>query len=239
MKTIITIPAYNEESILKVNILKIFDFCKKNLNIEWQVVIADNKSTDQTSIIGKELASKHQQIEYLYVDQKGKGAAISASWQKFNADIYCFMDADLATNLSALPELISGIQEGNDVVVGSRRHSRSKVERSLIRKLFSLGYRLIANFLLNLKIRDLPCGFKAINHRIKMDILLQVENKEWFFDSELIILAEKKGYKIKEIPVIWKDLREGGDDKSKVKAISLSFAYFKQLLALRKRIKEK
>lgn len=238
MKILIVIPVYNEEIILKQNVLKIFNFCKKNLKIDWQIIIADNKSTDKTSEIGKSFDQNYSQITYFYVDQKGKGAAIFAGWKNFEADVYCFMDADLATDLLALPELISGIQEGNDVVIGSRRHPQSKVERLFVRKVFSLGYRLIAKVLLGLKIMDLPCGFKAINSKIKVDILPQIKNKEWFFDSELVILAEKKRYKVKEIPVVWKDLREGGD-KSKVQAISLSLAYFKQLMALRKRLQQK
>jgi len=235
MKILIIIPAYNEASILKENILEVFNFCQSNLTINWQIVIADNKSVDQTLVIGKELADKYQQVEYLYVDQKGKGAAISAGWQKYQADIYCFMDADLATKLSALPELISGFLQGYDIVIGSRFHKQSKVQRSLVRKLFSLGYRLVIRILLGLKVKDLPCGFKAINSEIKANILPKVEDKEWFFDSELVILAEKRGYKIKEIPVIWSEPRNK-NNKSRVKVISLSLAYFRKVWQLRKKL---
>lgn len=235
MRAIIVIPAYNEGKILESSILKIVNFCQNNLKIDWQIVITDNKSTDQTSVIGKALAQKEPQVEYLYTGYQGKGAAIKAGWQKYLADIYCFMDADLATDLSALPKLIEGIKEGYDIVVGSRFHQDSQCRRSLSRKLISQGYRLLLKLILGVKINDAPCGFKAINDRVKKTILPQVKNQEWFFDSELVILAEKQGYKIKEIPVIWQDPREG-KDKSRVKTISLSWAYFKQILALRKRL---
>ena len=237
MKILIAIPAYNEDLILEKNIIKIFEFCQKNLSIGWQVVIADNNSTDKTAQIAKDLATKFSGVEYLFVAQKGKGIAIKTAWQKYQADIYCFMDADLATDLSALPELISGISHGYDVVIGSRFHRQSKVARSSTRKIISNGYRLILKVILGLKINDAPWGFKAIKAKIKEDILPQVKNNEWFFDSELVVLAEKKGYKIKEIPVVWHDPRVG-EDRSKVNPISLSFEYFKQVLALKKQLKK-
>jgi len=236
MGVIIVIPAYNEELILEKSILKLFSFCQNNLDLDWQIIIADNDSSDQTGKIAQNLAAKFWQIKYFFVDVKGKGAAIKTAWQKSSAEIYCFMDADLATDLVALPELIREIGAGHDLVVGSRFHRQSKVSRSLVRKLVSLAYRLVLKIILKTKINDAPCGFKAINHKVKQDILPQIRNQEWFFDSEMVILAEKKGFKIKEIPVIWHDPREG-KDKSRVKTLSLGLAYFKEVLKLKKRLK--
>lgn len=235
MKLLIVLPVYNEEGILETSVSRLFNFCQNNLSLEWQIVIVDNKSTDQTGQKAKSLAGKYPAVEYLYLPQKGKGAAIKAGWDSQTADIYCFMDADLATDLSALPDLISGIEGGSDIVVGSRFHPQSKVKRSIFRKIFSWGYRLVLKILLGLKIKDAPCGFKAINRRVKTDVLPQVKNQEWFFDSELVVIAEHQGFKIKEIPVSWHDPRTG-PDKSRVKAIALAWAYFKQVWALRKRL---
>ena len=235
MKILIVIPAYNEEKILRENILEVFNFCRANLKIDWQIVIADNNSSDRTSLIGRGLVGQYPKVDYLLVEKQGKGAAIRAGWQNFSADIYSFMDADLATDLSALPRLIEAISQGYDLVIGSRFHPRSEIKRSLTRKIFSSGYRLILKIFLKTKIKDAPCGFKAINSKIKANILPQVENNQWFFDSELVILAERSGYKIKEIPVIWNDPRKE-TDKSRVSPISLSLAYFKQVLVLRKRL---
>jgi len=238
MKMLIAIPVYNEELILEKNIIKLFDFAKKNLVVDWQIVIADNGSTDKTAEIAKRLATRFSKATYLFINQKGKGIAIKTAWQKNSADIYCFMDADLATDLSALPVLIAGITAGNDAVIGSRFHSQSTLKRSWVRKLISQGYRLILKIILGLKIKDAPCGFKAINNKIKENILPLVKNQEWFFDSELVILAEKQGYKIKEIPIKWQDFREG-QDTSKVKTISLSWNYLKEVFKLRRRLKIK
>jgi len=235
MKILIAIPVYNEEKILKTNILKIVDFCKNNLKIDWQIVIADNKSNDQTGIIAKNLAGSIAQVEYLFVGIKGKGAAIRQAWKSYHADIYCFMDADLATDLLALPNLIDEIALGNDLVIGSRFHPQSSYKRSLARKFFSLGYRIVLKIILNLGIKDAPCGFKAISSKVKQEILPLVKDDKWFFDSELLILSKAKGFSIKEIPVTWADPREG-NDKSKVKTLALSWSYFKKVLELKKRI---
>jgi len=238
MKAIIVIPAYNEALILEENIIKLFNFAKKKLTADWRIVIADNNSTDKTAEIAKRLAAKFPEITYLFISQKGKGIAIKTAWQKNSADIYCFMDADLATDLSALLALVAGIMEGNDIVIGSRYHPQSILKRSFVRKLISQGYRSVLKIFLGLKIQDAPCGFKAINNKVKENILPQVKNQKWFFDSELVILAEKQGYKIKEIPINWRDFRKGRD-KSRVKTLSLSWSYLKEVLELRHRLKAK
>lgn len=234
MKIAIALPAYNEEKILKDNVLKLLEFCRNNLADDWRIIIADNGSADQTAAIAKDLAQDFSAVKFIAAGQRGKGAAIRAAWEQSEADIYCFMDADLATDLTGLPELIGGIKAGHDLVLGSRFLAASKVSRSLIRKLTSQIYRLILKILLGLKINDAPCGFKAISHKIKEKVLPQVKNNGWFFDSELVILTEKQGYKIKEIPVIWRDPREGLD-KSKVKTFSLGWEYLKQVIRLRNR----
>lgn len=236
MKINIAVPAYNEGKILKENILRLYDFSKSNLSDEFFIVIADNNSTDQTAEIAKDLEKNNRQIRYLYVGQKGKGSAIRAAWEKNQADIYCFMDADLATDLAALPGLVKGIKEGSDLVIGSRYLKGSQVKRSSARKIFSFVYHLALVAILGTKIKDMPCGFKAINNEIKEKILPQVQNNLWFFDSELAILTEKQGYQIKEIPVIWQDPREG-KDKSRVNPFIVGWDYLREVIGLKKRLK--
>lgn len=239
MKINITLPCYNEEKILRNNLIKLLNFLKKNLTAdEWQIVIADNLSTDQTAKIAKELSENYSQIKYLRLNQKGKGLAISEGWKKMPADIYVFMDADLATDLKALPKLIEPLKNRECfVVIGSRFNKNSRVKRTLLRKFISYGYNIVRKILINSKISDAPCGFKAVDNEIIKNVLPQVKDNRWFFDSELIFLAERNGYKIKEIPIEWEDIRET-QDKSKVKIISLGLDYFKNLVKLRKRLKE-
>ena len=238
MKISIIVPVYNEEKILEANVLAIYNFCQNNLIDEWELMIVDNNSIDQTASIGKKLAGTYPLIKYLYLEKKGKGLAIKSGWEVKTADIYCFMDADLATDLSALPLLIAGIKEGNNIVIGSRFHRQSRVNRSALRRLTSLAYHLVLKLILRVKINDAPCGFKAVDHRIVVEVLPQVSNLEWFFDSELVVLAEKMGYRIKEVPVVWTEARRDGD-KSRVNVLNLGINYFKQVLSLGKKLKLK
>ncbi len=234
MKILIAIPVYNEEAILAENVMKIYDFLKKNIADDWQIVIADNNSIDQTSDIGKNLEKKFGEIKYLHIPQKGKGRAIRAAWESADAEVYIFMDADLATDLSALPALITAVgRENYDLAAGARFHKDSKVNRSLLRKFISKTYRFVLGLILNLKTKDAPCGFKAVNYKIVKNILPQIKNNEWFFDTELVILAEKENYKIKEIPVIWTEHKKIGR-KSRVSFIKVSLGYLKEIWRLKK-----
>lgn len=234
MKIIVAVPVYNEEEILEANINFVVEFCSKNLSDDWKIIIADNVSTDRSSIIAKDLEKKNNRIKYLFVSQKGKGRAIRTAWSLEEADIYIFMDADLAVDLKALPDIVSAVKNGSDLAVGSRYLSDSRVKRSFSRLIFSRLYRLILKLLINLKVSDAPCGLKAINQKVKDEILPKVNNQEWFFDSELVILAERQGYKIFEVPVIWQDARTK-KNKSRVNPIFVGLEYLIEVLKLRKR----
>jgi glycosyltransferase involved in cell wall biosynthesis len=208
MKILVVLPAYNEEKIIRTNVLKVLDFCKENLK-EFQIVIADNGSTDRTPELGQELANQHPEIEYLYIKKAGKGRAIKTAWQKYQADIYIFCDIDLPSNLETISLMIDKIKEGNyDLVVGSRYVAGAKVKRTALRKLISLFYRFLLRTLFGLKVKDAPCGIKAITEKVRDELLSQVKNTGWFFDIELLILAQKKGFQILEIPVQWQDRPE-------------------------------
>ena len=237
MKLYIVIPAFNEEKILEPSVVRTVAFCRTQLDVDWKVIIVDNGSTDNTAAIGKSLSSRYSpEVSYLHTNQSGKGGAIKLGWQALDGDIYIFMDADLATDIRAIPVVVSEMKQGYDVVIGSRTNRASVVQRSMVRKFFSWGYKIVVRLLLATTISDAPCGFKAINHTVRSAVLPQVKDNHWFFDSELVILAEKMGFKIKEIPVVWSDPRTRAD-RSRVKTLQLSFAYFKAVLALRHRLK--
>ncbi len=234
MRILIAIPVYNEESILAENAIKLYDFLKKNIFDDWQIIIADNNSIDQTGKIGQDLEKSLGGIKYLHIPQKGKGRAIRAAWESVNSDIYVFMDADLATDLSTLPDLISAIgRENYDLAAGARFHKDSKVKRSLLRKFISRAYRFILRLALRSKIKDAPCGFKAVNYKVIKNILPQIKNNEWFFDTEMIVLAEKQNYRVKEIPVIWTEHKKIGR-RSRVSFLKVSLGYLKEIWRLKK-----
>lgn len=235
----LTIPIHNEELILAENVKKILDFITRAYNyapLQFQIILADNGSTDRTSTIAKKIAaevetngrSSLQQIDYLFLPQKGKGRAIKEGWQKFPADYYVFMDADLSTDLEALPRLIEELKRGTDIVIGSRYLPAAKIKRSLSRQIISKIYRFLAKAWLGLPFSDLPCGFKGVNQKIIKEILPQVKNNEWFFDTELLYQAYQKGYQIKEIPVSWTETINQ-KRKSRVGLIRVSWGYVKEL----------
>lgn len=238
MKILIVLPAYNEEKIIRQNITRLHSYMEKHFSgYAWNIVISDNNSKDTTKDIVLDMAISHARLKYFFVPEKGKGVAIRRAWEAYDADTYCFMDADLSTDIEALPLLIGAIEkDGYDVACGSRFHRDSHVERSLVRKTVSFAYHILAFLVFQLKIKDLPCGFKAINNKIKTEIVPLVENNEWFFDSEMVILSEKSGYRIKEIPVHWTETIDV-TRKSQVKVISLGIEYFKKIILLKKRLK--
>lgn len=235
MKILIAIPAYNEEAIIAGNIAALDNFLIGiKLEDEYLIVVADNNSTDRTGELVKQLAANNPRIEYLHVPTKGKGIALRTAWQKYtdNFDIFSFMDADLATGMAAFNPKIQAIKSGADMAIGSRYLSESKLNRSIVRKMFSAGYRFFLKILLGTKIKDFPCGFKALNKKTLLAVLPQVQNDQWFFDSELVYLASRQGFNIVEIPVEWHEPRSG-ENKSRVSLYKQTMEYLKELLRLR------
>lgn len=228
----ITIPAYNEDKILEQNIKTLYEYLKNNLLEPWFLVIANNGSTDMTADIGQDMAKYIPGIKYVNIDKPGKGRAVFKSWQTYPADIYSFMDADLSTDIDFFPKLIEQIHLGADIAVGSRHLYKSKVEKSFHRKITSQGLKWILRIIIHTKITDAPCGFKAINQKTSEQLVPQVLDKKWFFDTEMLLLAEKKGFNIKEIPIIWKE----PDRQSKVKVVTTAFDYLQKIYKVKKRL---
>lgn len=237
MKVIFIIPTYDEEKIIEKTIRKLPDYLKQNLkNYQHSILIADNGSNDNTVKIADQLSSEYPEIKYFHIPQKGRGYALKKAWSEYEADIYFYMDCDLATSLEAIrPTVEAIVREGFDIAIGSRLAKGARVTRSWLREITSRGLNVITKPLLSTKISDMQCGFKAVNKKIVVNVLPKIKDNGWFFDTELIILAEKSGYKIKEIPVEWVESRSQ-KRKSKVKIISTIVDDLKKILALRKRI---
>jgi len=228
---IIVIPCYNEEAILEKNINQTLEAIK-DIPRDIKIVISDNNSKDKTAEIGKRLAEKNNNVEYVFVEEAGKGAAIMEAWKRHDADIYGFMDADLATDLSALPLALDGF-ENFDAAIGSRRIAGADVKRELHRKISSAMLNLFVRFFLKTNIKDTPCGFKLFKRSLVEKIVPQVKDRKWVFDTELLILAERVGFKIKEIPVKWEEKGERG---SRVNIYPTIREYLKKIWEIRGRI---
>ncbi len=229
----IVVPVYNEQAILEKNILKLHSFLKSNILDDWQITIANNASTDGSLSIAKCLEKQYKNIRRIDLYQKGRGLALKKAWNESSADILCYMDADLATGLDSLPKMITAIKQGSAVATGNRFDKSSIIRRDLHRLVLSRGYSQLAKLVVKTKINDLQCGFKAISKKAKNELLPKVKNNVWFFDSELLILAEKLGYPIAQIPVKWTESKR----KSRVNIIMTVLEYLTNLYSLRKRLK--
>ena len=229
IKVDIVIPVLNEAHVLEKSVNIVRDFLKRNLAYHWKIVIVDNGSTDDTLNIARMLADKLSEVKSVYLNKKGRGRALRETWQNSKSDVVLYTDVDLSTELDALPKLVNAlVLEGYDIAIGSRLSKGSRTYRCFKREFTSQIYNLLIKCMLFVKFTDAQCGFKAVTREVVDNIVPQVKDQEWFFDTELLVLAEKQGYKIKDIPVTWIE-----DDDSRVKLIHASFSMFKGLCRLR------
>lgn len=226
----VAIPVYNEERELERNVLRLRQFLLENTHYDWRIVVADNASQDRTLAIAQDLAARHPgQVGYVHLDQKGRGRALRKAWSESDADIVSYMDVDLSTDLSAFVPLIDSLTSGEyDVAIGSRLKAGSQVERGLKREVISRIYNLMIKLMFWNRFSDAQCGFKAVTRRAVRDIVPLIKDQAWFFDSELLLLAERMGYKIFEVPVNWRD-----DPDSRVKIANTAWEDIKGLFRVR------
>lgn len=203
----IVIPIYNEEKELEKNIKKLHSFLGKNLkNYQWQITVADNASTDTSLSITKRLSRKLAHVGFVHLSKKGRGRAVKKAWWESKAAILMYMDVDLSTDLSGLQPLLSSFSKGYDIAIGSRLLTGSKVVgRTVRREILSRIYNILIKIFFGTKISDAQCGFKGVNRKVVRNLLPNIRDNAWFFDSELLIVGEKTGYKIFQQPVLWID----------------------------------
>lgn len=201
----IVLPVYNEEHVLADSVGKLRAYLQETaFPYTWQIVIADNASTDGTLAAARMLEDTFDDVTALHLPQKGRGRALRKAWLESEADAACFMDIDLSTGLDALLPLARAVlEEGYDVATGSRMTRGSRITRSLGREITSRGLITLIKLLFLSKLSDTQCGFKSISRQAARELVQRIENEEWFFDTELLLLAEKGGYRVKDVPVTW------------------------------------
>ena len=233
---LVVLPCYNEAGILKSSMSKLYNFLEKNIQEEWLIAIADNASTDKTHAIASELSREYDRVEAIHFDKKGRGGALRGTWNKYRdlADIFSYMDIDLASDIEDFPKLIHAVKDGADIAFGSRFLEDSRVERSNFRENLSTYYNFILRRYLRVRFTDGQCGFKAINKKVLKNIVPKVEDNHWFFDTEMLVLAERMGYRLREIPIHWVETRDKYR-KSKVNVVPTVIDYLGKIRKLRKR----
>jgi glycosyltransferase involved in cell wall biosynthesis len=210
-KVLVTLPCYNEELVLKRNAAVIHDFIKENCpGITFSILIIDNASTDSTWQVAQELSEAYPGIFICtQIFTPGRGAALREAWQKYPGyDIYSYMDIDLATDLKDFPQLLRSVQEGGDYVTGSRYIRGSDVERTFKRVFLSRIYNLLLKIVFRVSFKDAQCGFKAFSNKLVTELVPKTIDCGWFWDTELMIFADRGDYTIVEIPVTWREVRD-------------------------------
>ena len=212
----IVVPVYNEQRALPASIRRLHDHLVDELPFDWRIVIADNASTDETPHIAAVLAADLPGVEVRTLSQKGRGRALRRAWLESDADVVCYMDVDLSTDLRALLPLLAPLVSGHsDVAIGTRLASGSQVVRGAKRELISRAYNGILHLTLRARFSDAQCGFKALRTDVARRLLPAVRDDGWFFDTELLVLAQREGLRIHEVPVDWVD-----DPDSRVQIVS-------------------
>lgn len=202
----LVVPVYNEELILESSINRLVDYLADSFPFTWRIVIADNASTDATPQIAARLASVDERITHLRLEQKGRGRALRAAWSVSDADVVAYTDVDLSSGLTGLLPLVAPLVSGHsDVSVGSRLASASVVARGPKRELISRCYNVLLRLIFAVRFRDAQCGFKAVRTDVARLLLPAIEDEAWFFDTELLLLAEHNGLRVHEVPVDWVD----------------------------------
>jgi len=200
----VTIPVYNEEQILRQSITTLHQFLSQRARFDWEIVVANNASIDGTLNIARALSSEFPQVHVVHLEQKGRGRALRKVWQERKADVLTYMDVDLSTNLYAFPPMIEALVCGGfDIGIGSRLLKASTTKRSFKREVISRGYNLLVKAFFQTRFSDAQCGFKAITRAAADKLLPHVADNTWFFDTELLVIAEKHGYRIFDLPVSW------------------------------------
>lgn len=202
----IVVPVFNEESVLEKSITELANYLHNEISVTWQITIADNASTDKTPAIAASLAHRMSNVAYRRLDVKGRGWALRDAWSSSAAEVLAYVDVDLSTDLAALPPLVAPLLSGHsDISIGTRLGQSSRVSRGTQREFISRSYNFLLKRTMQVRFSDAQCGFKAIRADVAKRLLPHIGDNGWFFDTELLIIAERSGLRIHEIPVDWVD----------------------------------
>lgn len=198
------LPAYNEAEGLKDTVQQVANKLKE-LNLSFEIIVAEDGSTDGADKVAEDLAREYSYVKHLHSKERlGRGKALTRAFKSAEGEILAYVDADLATDLQHLGELISSIKEGYDFSTGSRMLKESDVKRPFTRSMASKGFNFLTRLFLKSKLMDHQCGFKAFRRDALFDILDEIEDNHWFWDTELLVRAQRRGYKVYEFPVKWR-----------------------------------
>ena len=202
----VVVPVYNEERILAVSVVRLHEYLSSRFPFTFRITIVDNASTDGTWHVASRLAHDFARVEAVHLARKGRGLALRTAWTASDAAVVAYMDVDLSTDLDALLPLVAPLLSGHsDVAIGSRLAAGASVARRPKREFVSRCYNALLRVMFATKVRDAQCGFKAVRADVARALVSVIEDDGWFFDTELLLLAERNGLRIHEVPVDWVD----------------------------------
>jgi glycosyltransferase involved in cell wall biosynthesis len=227
----VVVPVYNEQAILPLSIRRLHAFLARDFPFASRITIADNASGDRTLEIAERLAIALDGVRVIHIDAKGRGRALRTAWSASDADVVAYMDVDLSTDLRALLPLIAPLLSGHsELAIGSRLARGARVVRGRKRELISRSYNRLLHATLRSRFSDAQCGFKAGRRDVIQALLPDVRDQRWFFDTELLYLAERRGMRIHEVPVDWVD-----DADSRVAVLATALEDLRGIARLRLR----
>jgi glycosyltransferase involved in cell wall biosynthesis len=202
----VVIPVHNEEHILQASVHTVWRMLHEQFPYPFRITIADSGSTDGTARVARRLVTDLPEVRLQVLSRKGRGLALKQAWLSSEALILAYMDVDLSTDLAGVFPLVAPLLSGHsDLSIGSRLAHGSRVIRGPKREFISRTYNFILHASLRVGFTDAQCGFKAIRSDVARELLPLVEDETWFFDTELLVLAERTKLRIHEVPVDWYD----------------------------------
>lgn len=234
----VIMPAYNEENHIKDNLLKTSEIISKFVK-KYEIIAINDGSADNTKLKMEEASVEDSRIKYIsYEDNKGKGYAITSGVNQAKGEYIAFLDSDLELNPSMLRYFLKALQATDaDIAIGSKMHKKSKLDYPLSRKILSFGYFIILKLLFNLNIKDTQTGIKLFKGSVIKPICHSLTTTGFAFDIEILATAAKKGYKIIEMPIELKFLRDRSE-KSRFSP-KIIFKIFKDTLKIKKILRNK
>ena len=223
----VVVPVHNEEADLEPCVRRLHGYLTAHVPYRFRITIADNASTDATPDVAHMLAGSLPDVVAVRLVEKGRGRALRHVWTRSDAAVLAYMDVDLSTDLAALLPLVAPLISGHsDLAIGSRLSRGSRVVRGAKREFISRGYNLLLRGTLSARFSDAQCGFKAIRADVAERLLPMVADNGWFFDTEMLVLAERSGLRIHEVPVDWVD-----DPDSRVDIVATAVTARPRMLA--------
>src|SRR5712672_1902512 len=224
----IVVPVRNEEHDLAPSVTRLVGYLRDDFPFTARVTIADNGSTDGTWLVARSLEKAFAEVRAVHLDLPGRGRALHEVWSSSDAELLAYMDVDLSTDLNALLPLVAPLLSGHsDVAIGTRLARGSRVIRGPKRELISRCYNLLLHACMGARFSDAQCGFKAIRRDQARVLLPLTTDTGWFFDTELLVLAERAGLRVHEVPVDWID-----DPDSRVKVVATALGDLRGIVRL-------